>query len=168
MAGKLSERLGDSGFGRLMRAAGVLLSSQLVSSMFALLALALTARSLGPTQFGVLVLVQTYVAVVDQLFSFQSWQALIRDGAEFLERGRLGRFSHLVRFTWTLDIAAAIAGGLTAAALASFAGEWLGWDGTILTIAIVYSVVIAFNLTGTPIGILRLFDRFDPPCVNIT
>ena len=98
----------DSVFRRLWQNAAVLLSGNLVSVLFDFVSLVVTARALGPTWFGVFVLIQTYVLVVDNLVNFQSWQAVIKYGADTLDEGDPDHFKSLIKFGTILDIASAI------------------------------------------------------------
>ena len=59
-----------------------------------------------------------------------------------------------------MDIASALLGTATAFWVVHWAGRWLGWNEEVTKMAGFYSLVILFNFTGTPTGIIRLFDRF--------
>ncbi len=76
----------DEGFRLLFKNAGTLLSGNMIAWILGLITFAITARILGPTQFGIFVLITTYVTIVDKILNFQSWQALIKYGAEVLEK----------------------------------------------------------------------------------
>jgi O-antigen/teichoic acid export membrane protein len=150
----------DRLFRQLFKNVGVLVSGDAVSSLFGLGTLALTTRALGARQFGVLVLIQTYVAIVDRLVNFQSWQALIKYGAAALEQERSDDFKGMITLGTMLDAAGAVLGTVIAAAVACNFGHWLGWDDETQRLATIYSCVILCNLSGTPTGITRLFDEF--------
>lgn len=153
---------------RVFRNAGVLLSGKTVAGLASLAALALTARGLGPELFGVLVLIQTYVLLIAGLAKFQSSQAVIHYGAKCLEDGRRGDFQGLIKFTLLLDLGSAVIGTAMAVAAAPLVAQWLGWSAEAVPLAMLYSLLILFTVTATPIGILRLFDRFDLLAVQET
>lgn len=138
-----------------------LLVGNSAASILGFATLAVTARALQPHEFGILVLVQTYVMVVDQLVNFQSWRAVIKFGADSLHGKRYNDFRQLVKFGTCIDTATAIVATALALAGSVVAASFLKWDADILQMAQVYSVVILFNVAGTPTGVLRLFDRFD-------
>ncbi|MEE9299842.1 MAG: oligosaccharide flippase family protein [Alphaproteobacteria bacterium] len=146
---------------RIFKNAGLLLSGKTLAGLFGLGYLALTARALGPEIFGILVLIHTYVQVAGGITKFQSWQAVIRYGAECVEQKRREDFQRLIKFTTLLDLGGALLGAIAAAALAPLVGPWLGWSEETVTLAMIYSLLILFGITATPTGILRLFDRFD-------
>jgi O-antigen/teichoic acid export membrane protein len=47
-----------------------------------------------------------------------------------------------------------------AAAAVLIAGPWLGWSDDTVLLAATYSLGLIFRVSATPIGVLRLFDRF--------
>ena len=146
---------------RIFRNAGTLLGGKAVAGVLALAMLAVTARGLGLEAFGALVLIHTYVKLIGGLTKFQSWQAVIRYGAKGLEDGRARDVQGLVKFTALLDVASGAAGMAIAVLLAPLAAGWIGWDADAVPLAMAYSVMILFTIKATPVGVLRLFDRFD-------
>lgn len=150
----------EDSFRLLFKNAGTLLSGNMVAWILGLGTFAITARILGPTEFGILVLITTYVTIVDKLLNFQSWQALIKYGAEALERKSNDDFKSIVKFCTLLDVATAILGTIVAVVAVSWVGQWLAWESETVLMATFYSFVILFNISGTPTGVLRLFNRF--------
>jgi O-antigen/teichoic acid export membrane protein len=161
-----SEKLGniawrrDERLHKFLKNAGILFSGNVGASILGLLSLSITAHALGSQGLGMLVLITTYVLVVDKLINFQSWQALIKYGAEALEQGRPEDFKSLIKFGFLLDLSTALAGAIVAASAAQYISRWLSWDADAGFMAVVYSFTIAFHIAGTPTAILRLFDRF--------
>ena len=150
----------DEGFRLLFKNAGTLLSGNMIAWILGLITFAITARILGPTQFGIFVLITTYVTIVDKILNFQSWQALIKYGAEVLEKKNNDGFKSIVKFCTLLDVATAVLGTIVSIMAASWVGQWLSWESETVLMAAIYSFVILFNISGTPTGILRLFNRF--------
>jgi O-antigen/teichoic acid export membrane protein len=150
----------EDSFRLLFKNAGTLLSGNMVAWILGLATFAITARILGPTQFGILVLITTYVTIMDKLLNFQSWQALIKYGAEALVRKSNNEFKSIVKFCTLLDVATAILGTFVAVVAVSWVGQWLAWESETVLMAALYSFVILFNISGTPTGVLRLFNRF--------
>jgi O-antigen/teichoic acid export membrane protein len=150
----------DRFFRQLFRNVGILLRGDVFSSLLGFASLALTSRTLGPQLFGVLALAQTYAQVIDRLCNFQSWQALIKFGAEALERRDSEDFKRMVKLSSMLDAAGALTGTTVALLLAPTCGGWFHWDDQTVRLATAYSFVILFAASGTPTAILRLLDRF--------
>jgi O-antigen/teichoic acid export membrane protein len=156
----LREWFKDGFFQSLFRNVGVLLGGDAVARALLFAATVLTARALGAEQFGVLVLVQTYAQILGTVVNFQSWQAVIKFGAEALAHHRLDDLKGLIWFGTVLDLVSALFATVTALTVLPWVGRWLGWTEEITRMAGFYSWVILFNVTGTSTGIIRLFDRF--------
>ena len=148
-------------FSRVFKNAGFLLSGKTVTGLLGLGYLSLAAHGLGLEEFGLLILIQTYVQVVIGLTTFHSWQVVIKYGADTLNSNDIIGFQKLISFTTLLDIMGVLTGTTLAWTLAPILGPFLGWDGDTIYYARVYSLLILFTIVATPTGILRLFDRFD-------
>ena len=88
---------------RLLRNTSYLLTGTAGASFLALVALALTARSLGPELLGVLAMIQAYAGMVDRA-RIETWPALIKYGAEALEEERYDDFKSLIKFGFLVDV----------------------------------------------------------------
>lgn len=150
----------DDAFRILFKNAGTLLSGNIIAWIIGLITFALTARILGPAQFGTFVLITTYITIIDKLINFQSWQALIHYGADALEREDAEDFKAIIKFTAIIDIFTAVLGTIVAILLSWQVGQWLGWESETVLMAKIYSLVILFNISGSPTGLIRLFNRF--------
>lgn len=146
--------------GRIFRNAGSLVTGKAVSGVLSVVYLAIAARTLGPADVGVLVLVQAYALLVAGIARFQSWQAVIRFGAPMLAMENAERLKDLLRFTIRLDIVSGVAATVIAAAAAPFVGKILSWSDDILPFVYFYSFAVPFLIAATPTGVLRLFDQF--------
>lgn len=146
---------------QLMKNAGMLFGANVVVSLLGLASLAVTARSLGAQTFGVLTLITTYVLVVDKLVNFQSWQALIKYGADCIEQKQSRGLAILLKFGFVVDFSTALLGAALSILVALLIGNRLGWEPQTIVYVGLYSLTIALHISGTPVAILRLFDRFD-------
>ena len=155
-------------FRRIFKNAGLMLSGRATTGLLSLATLSLSARGLGIEQFGVLVLVQTYVGVITSLATFQSWQAVIRYGAICMENNNTPAFQALLKLATLLDIGGVILGATVGYFAAPLIGPYVGWSDEVIRYAQPYSLLILFTVTATPTGILRLFDRFDLLAVQTT
>ena len=145
---------------RLARNATYLLGGGGGAAVLAMIALALTARALGPTLLGILVLIETYVRLVDQLVRLETWQSVIKYGADTLENDRSDDFKRLIKFSTAIDACGAVFAGLTAAAGVYLFGNLMGWSDEVQVMGIAYSLTTMARLSSTPTAVMRLFDRF--------
>jgi len=151
----------DDVFRRLFVNAGKLLSANAVAAVLGLVATVLTARALGPERYGIFALVLVYQLTVGKLVTFDAWQAIIKFGSDALHADDQPALRQLIKFGFGLDVASAIVGTVLAISLSGPVISLLGWDQSVRPLLVLYSVLILFSLSGTPIGVLRLFDRFD-------
>jgi O-antigen/teichoic acid export membrane protein len=144
---------------RLLRNTSYLLSGTAGASFLGLVALALTARALGPELLGVLALIQAYTGMVDRA-RIECWPALIKYGAEALEDERHDDFKGLIKFGILLDVGSALFATAVAVAGVFVAGWWLDWTPETIEMAGVFSLAILFRTSSMPTAVLRLFNRF--------
>jgi O-antigen/teichoic acid export membrane protein len=144
---------------RMLTNVSLLLSGTAGASLLGLLALALTARALGPELLGVLALIQAYNRLVDRA-RLECWQALIKYGADALENQRFDDFRSLLKFGVLLDVSGALFASLFAAVGVYAAGSWFGWSTETTQMASLFSIVILFRATSMPTAVLRLYNRF--------
>lgn len=158
----MPSRRGPSDWQRPLRNAGILLLGRGLQGVFSVAYLALAARDLGVTHFGMLVLLHTLVLSTAQFCRFQSWQAIMKFGAEALEAGDHSFFRRTVAFAFRLDLASALV------ALLLLCGG-MPWLVNLLRLSIetdatarAYATLVFIAVIGSgPIGVLRLFDRHD-------
>ena len=151
----------DDVFRRLFLNAGKLLSANMVAAVLELLGVVLTARALGAEQYGILALVLAYQLTIRALVAFEAWQAIIKFGSEALQANDRPALRQLIKFAFAIDITSALVGVTIAMALAGPVIHLLGWNQSVRPLLLLYSLLILVSLNGTPIGVLRLFDRFD-------
>lgn len=170
IGGQIKEYLrrwtGDDLFRRLLKNSSQLLGGSIAKSALGFGAVLLAARGLGPEKYGFLALIQAYVTIIDKLVNFQSWQALIKYGADTLEENDPTNFKKLIKFRTFLDAGSALLGTLVAIGVGWVLGVWGAHSPQFTWLMMGYSGVVLFNLIGTPKAILRLFDRFDVAAIQ--
>lgn len=137
------------------------LGGQTVGAVLALLALYLMARSLSPAELGIVVLLQTYVVTMRELLNLKLFEAVVRFGVPKLDAGDLGALRRLLRHTFKVDLASALAAAVVAVGCVSAAGPLIGWQPTHTPLAVGFSLVLLASAVGTSRGMLRLYGRFD-------
>lgn len=154
-------RDGRNVLGNVTRNLRRLLTGKAFSSLLLLGATLLTARTLSVAEFGLVVLLQSYVLVWSGLFNLKPLESVIRYGVPALDRGDEAQLLRLLKLGFIVDAVTALASAILACALAGTVGAFLDWDADFVQIAQIYSMVLLVDLTGTGKGILRLFNRFD-------
>ncbi|QIG49932.1 oligosaccharide flippase family protein [Nordella sp. HKS 07] len=137
-----------------------LLTGNLFTSLVSLLTFALTARALGPNDYGMLALVYSYTRAIERIVSFQSWQPLIKYGSSLSEDKDQAKFSSLIKFGLVLDVTGAVISWIVAIGLVLIAAPLFGWSDQTVNLVLIYSTVLLFRLTGMPTAVLRIYGRF--------
>ena len=145
----------------VMRNLGHLLAGRVASALLLLVAMSLMARSLTPADFGLVVLLQTYVLAWNGLFNCKPFEAVIRFGIPALEQSDTPRLARLLSLSLWIDAASSLGAAVAGFAFAGLIGRLLGWEPSIVVLAQAWSLVAISGMTGTAKGVLRLFDRFD-------
>lgn len=150
----------DAGFKQRLVNTGHMLSGSAASAVFGLVAVAITARALGPLEYGILALALTFVKAVEQLVTFQSWQPVIRYGATLQEPEQRDDLKQLLKFGLALDLGGALAAAAVSALIIVAGAPLLGWSERVQVVTLICCMSLPFNLTGTPTAVLRLFGKF--------
>ncbi len=140
--------------------AGKLLCGSGLSAIMLLLTAAISARTLGAHNFGVLVFVQALALVIGQIFSFNAWQAVVTFGSQALQQNDEDRLGKIVKMAFCLDLAGGAVAWLVLFAAGSSLVRMAGWPEETASMLLVYSPAVIFSGTGATVGSLRLFRHF--------
>lgn len=146
---------------RILKNVAYLFGGKTSAVIIGLLVLAVAARALTVRELGALLLLHSFVAFVNGVASFKSWQALIHFGAKPIADNDITRLHELLRFTIGLDISAAVFASIFSVILYFFVYPMLGISNEVFLYGVAYCLLSAANFRSTPLGILRLYDRFD-------
>ena len=153
---------------RVMKNFGVVLRGRGIAAVFSVSAMGLMANALSATDFGLVVLVHTYIMVVRGALDFRTFDAIVRFGIPLNDSGDRAGLRSLLRSTMVIDLSSTLLATILAVAAAPLAGHFLHWDSQMMSWAAAYSLVILATANGTPNGILRIYDRFDALSVQFT
>lgn len=140
---------------RILRNIGWLLGSRGVNAAFSLVYLALATRALGLEDFGRFALLIVLAQGVAGLASFNTWQAVVRWGAEE------GHAATAAGFALALDLTSVAFGTLLALAAAWTAPYWLPLPPALRPLSFMMCMAFLVAIRSTPTGVLRLHDRYD-------
>jgi O-antigen/teichoic acid export membrane protein len=153
---------------RVLKNFGVVLRGRGIAALLTLGATALMARALPADQFGLVILLHTYVLAVRGVLNFRTFEAIVRFGVPMQESNDIPGLVRLLSRTSLIDVAAAMCATLAGIAATGVAGQLLHWDAQMTALAGVYSLVLLTSVVNTPNGVLRLYDRFDALSVFYT
>lgn len=121
----------------------------------------LSARALGPEDFGVVAMISAYVLVVRGFVNIKPFEAIVRYGVALADDHDLEGLARLLRVSLVLDCVSAVSGTLLAIIVAYAAGPLMDWSASTTTVAMWFSLILLGSGTATASGSLRIFDRFD-------
>lgn len=140
-------------FGFLVRGRGV-------AAVMSLGATTLMARTLGPTEFGLVVLIQAYALLMRGLLNFQPFEAVVRYGVPAHDAGDTRTLRRLIKVCRRVDRRASLTATVLALIVAPLIGPSMGMDRDHVVLLAAYSLVLLTTGNSTAGGILRLFDQF--------
>lgn len=147
-------------FQAAMRNLGWMLASRSVLAILSLFYLGIATRSLGVTGFGRFALITGAAQTLATLVAFQSWQVVVQYGVRARATGDAPALGRLYRGVAYLDAATALVGVGLAWVILEIWGEALGIGATLKRATLIFAVVQLVTVRSTPLGILRLNDRF--------
>ena len=139
---------------------GLLLGGKAIAGLCSLAYLVIAARVLGPSDYGILILVHGYAVAIGGVISFPGWHAIVRYGAPALADGDRARLWRLMRFTALLELAAGMAAVAVGMLLAPIIAPRLGITGAAQAYVVPYSLAILMTVRTTPAGYLQLLREF--------
>lgn len=130
------------------------------SSVLTLLSLSIMIRVLGLNGSSIVNLVMAYTLVFDTVFNFQSFNSIIKFLPRCIIKNDLEKMKSYIYQGFFLDVATAIISFICSNLFLDFVSKIFNWESLIVNLIRVYSFSILFNLTGTCIGIIRVFNKF--------
>ncbi len=146
--------------GAVWRNLGWLLASRGVLAVLSLFYLGIATRSLGVYGFGRFALIIGAAQTLATLVAFQSWQVIVQYGTPALARGDDEALGRVFRGSALVDAGSAAIGAVLAWLILEFFGEALGIGPTLQRATLIFAIVQLVTIRSTPLGILRLRDRF--------
>lgn len=128
-----------------------------LASLSGMVTLAVMTRHLGVTVFGVYAVFRSIATIVDTYTSFNTWQAIVRYGAQAVADGRPDEVRRIIKFAFTFDATTAVLGGAIVVVVA-FAVP--GWDAEKSVLCALYGLTLVTKVAGTSDGIYRFCDAY--------
>jgi len=150
-----------NGLSNIVRNLGWLLGGKGFAALASLAYLAILSRSLGAKDFGHFSLIFGTAQALMAIAGFQTWQTLVRFGARYTVEGDWQRFGRLAFMCGALDLGGALAGCLLAAAVFFGFSAILDLNPNFVEIGFYFSCALLISRMTTPVGIVRVLDRFD-------
>lgn len=144
----------------VLRNLGWLLAGRGVQAVLSLFYLAFVTRALGVGGFGRFALITGAAQALSTLVAFQSWQVIVQYGVDLVRKEDDAALGRLFKGAALLDLFSACVGAATAILILEIWSESLGIGPTLKRATMIFAVVQVVTIKSTPLGILRLRDRF--------
>ncbi|HEX5537435.1 MAG TPA: oligosaccharide flippase family protein [Sphingobium sp.] len=138
-----------------------MISGKGVGAVLSLAYLAIATRTLGVAGFGNFALILSMGGAIALFAQFDSWQAVMRFGADHHHAGRIEALGRLVSVCRLFDVAGFLVGAAVAASATIVLVHFGSWDRETGQVAMLYSLALLAAVRSTPMGVLRLHHRFD-------
>ena len=123
--------------------------------------LAILARSLGLKDFGHFSLIFGTAQALVAVAGFQTWQTLVRFGAQPVLEKNHPRFGRLIWFCTSADVLGAVTGCGIAAILYFGFAQILDLNPQFTMMGFLFACALMWSRLTTPSGIVRVLGRFD-------
>lgn len=158
---KLKEKIKQLSERRLVRSFLIIFTGQGLSSILGLFAILIIVQGIGSANHGIIVMAQTYVTMFFSLFSFKTFQALIKYLTNALKNNDKQEARIFIKWAFILDISSLIFAFFFGLLLEDLVIGWMGWNLSIKPYVTVFMFTILFNIQGSTVGILRTFEKYN-------
>ncbi len=151
----------DPLFRRVLKNTGYMFSSSTLSMLFVAVQSVLAARLLGVETLGLITVAMTFVAMVNQLFSFRMGEFVVRYMSKAMAEGNIEHAGAVVKTSALVEtITSVIAFGFMLL-IAPLGAKYAAKDSSSLYLFQIYALIILANFaTETANGVLRVLNHY--------
>ncbi|MGL4760509.1 MAG: lipopolysaccharide biosynthesis protein [Sarcina sp.] len=139
----------------------VLFTGEGLSSLLGMLSVIIIVKAIGLEGNGKILSIQTYCLLLTNILGFKSFQALIKYLSKSLADNDYVAMKKYIQQSYILDIIAAIVTMVVSFIFVQPYSMFMGWDNELVKYSYIFIIAIIFQVQGTPIGILRMFNKFN-------
>ena len=118
-------------------------------------------KIIGSDSYGILILAQSYMNIMDVIINIQSWRSTIQYGQKALVDGNDNELHSYVKLGCIMDISTAILCFIISILLPNLIGGFLHWSNEMILCSEIFAITIISHFAGTPTAILRLFNKYN-------
>lgn len=118
-------------------------------------------KIIGSDSYGILILAQSYMNIMDVIINIQSWRSTIQYGQKALVDGNYNELHSYVKLGCIMDISTAILCFIISILLPNLIGGFLHWSNEMILCSEIFAITIISHFAGTPTAILRLFNKYN-------
>ncbi|CAN5389703.1 oligosaccharide flippase family protein [soil metagenome] len=159
---------GSTPLGRIVEHLAWLASGKGVGAVLSLFYLAIVTRTLGPADFGRFALIVSAATAINTIVGFNFWQVVVKYGQSYIRDRDGAGLGRLLAFCAATDLCAGLTGCAIAALSTLVLGKAIGIPDRLAMQAFCFAAVLMLTIRSTPIGVLRLLNRFNTAAVSET
>ena len=138
-----------------------LFGGKTASGIFNALQVIVLARILGVTDYGLLVLVISYIDILNQFFDLRVWETATKYIGTYWENGELDKTRSMIKLSYLLDISSGILAFVLAMVSAKLISVYILKSPEAYVYIWIYSLSLFISTANsTSNAILRVFDKF--------
>ena len=118
-------------------------------------------KIIGSESYGILILAQSYMNIMDVIINIQSWRSTIQYGQKALVGGNDNELHSYVKLGCIMDLSTAILCFIISILLPNLIGGLLHWSNEMILCSEIFAITIISHFAGTPTAILRLFNKYN-------
>ena len=138
-----------------------LFGGKTASGIFNALQVIILARVLGVADYGLLVLVVSYIDILNQFFDLRVWETATKYIGTYWEKGEVEKTRAMIKLSYFLDISSGVVAFVIAVATAKLISVYIIKSPEAFVYIWIYSLSLFIDTANsTSNAILRVFDRF--------
>lgn len=118
-------------------------------------------NQIGYEKYGFFTVALAYIGIINIIFNFQSFSAVIKFGHIALARNDRNLLKMHIKQALVQDFSAALLAFFLSYFVLNSVSDFFHWNHQIIAMISILSFSILFNITGSAIGVLRLFEKFN-------
>lgn len=138
----------------------ILLCSDGIVSIITMINTIMVIRSIGTDQNGMLIMIQSFTAVISTIFCFSSFNGLITYLPKHINNNDNESIKDYIKQSLLLELIGGIIAFVIGELIVSLIAKIMGWDGFIVTLIRIYLITTVVNISGVASAVIRIFDKF--------
>ena len=144
----------------IVKNAFIMFSGQTIASVIGFLNTFLVLKAIGLEGNGIIAIAANYAGMFNGLFNFQSYNAMIKFGADALEKNDMPQFKKYLKQAVLQDVLTAILAFVVGYICIDYVSDFFNWDSQMVSYIKLYLLIIPFNISGSINALIRLNNDF--------
>ena len=144
----------------IVKNAFIMFSGQTIASVIGFLNTFLVLKAIGLEGNGIITIAANYAGMFNGLFNFQSYNAMIKFGADALEKNDMPQFKKYLKQAVLQDVLTAILAFVVGYICIDYVSDFFNWDSQMVSYIKLYLLIIPFNISGSINALIRLNNDF--------